>query len=242
MSLRRDVHAAFDQLAPSMGGLSDRVVQTVLAEGASRRRKEKMLIRMRAPLSLVAVFLLIALVAAVFIGGRLVQDWNALHRSTPAGSNSSELARLEAIPLRLPILKAGDTCPVNPGVNSQSYDYGSGPIYLNGQLLPEIRTARCAFYDLTYFSAPDLTGLVLVRGRDLKGGPISFVTGPASEASPLTGELILDAGHPPSRDAATRFGIWHVRHWIDAGWSGCWGFQMDGRNFSQTITGYVRPF
>ena len=55
MSLRRDVHSAFDQITPSMGGLPERVVQTVLSEGATRRRREKMLFRFRAPLSLVAV-------------------------------------------------------------------------------------------------------------------------------------------------------------------------------------------
>src|SRR5437868_14322112 len=73
-----------------MAGLSERVVQTVLDEGATRRRREKMLFRIRAPLSLVAAFLLIALVAAVFIGGRLIQDWNALHNGSPAGQRSEE--------------------------------------------------------------------------------------------------------------------------------------------------------
>src|SRR5207248_9652894 len=88
VSLRRDVHSAFDQITPSMGGLPERVVQTVLSEGATRRRREKMLFRIRAPLSLVAVFLLIALVAAVFIGGRLIEDWNAVHNGSPAGQST----------------------------------------------------------------------------------------------------------------------------------------------------------
>ena len=57
---------------------------------------------LRAPMPLVAVLVLIAVVAAVFVGGRLIQDWSSLHNGTPAGQHgSATLAQLEGIPLNL---------------------------------------------------------------------------------------------------------------------------------------------
>lgn len=103
MSLRSEIRAAIDEVAPPMGGLPERVVDTVLAEGPARRRRDRMLFRMRAPLSLIAAIVAIALVAAVLVGGRLIQDWNAAHKPLPAGqTNTPTLAQLEAVPLNSP--------------------------------------------------------------------------------------------------------------------------------------------
>ncbi|HEY8801836.1 MAG TPA: hypothetical protein VIN00_02065, partial [Candidatus Dormibacteraeota bacterium] len=77
MSLRRDMHSAFDEIAPSTAGISERVVQTVLVENSSRQKRERMMFRLRGPMSLVAVFVLIAMVVGVLIAGRMIQDWNA---------------------------------------------------------------------------------------------------------------------------------------------------------------------
>ncbi len=95
MSLRRDVHLAFDEVVPSTAGISERVVQTVLGEGATRRKTEGMIVRLRAPLSLVATLVLVAMVVGIFVAGRLVQDWNAFHNGAPAGkAHQPTLAQL----------------------------------------------------------------------------------------------------------------------------------------------------
>ena len=85
MSLRRDMHSAFDEIAPSMAGLPERVVQTVLVESSGRQRRERLMFRLRGPMSLVAVFVVIAMVVGVLIAGRVIQDWNAHHNAAPAG-------------------------------------------------------------------------------------------------------------------------------------------------------------
>lgn len=249
MSLRRDVHAAFDQIAPLKLGMSERVLETVLRD-RPRQRSRRVLLHMRTPLALVATILLIAVVAALFVVGGLVRDQNELH--SPAAPRT--LAELEATPLILPVVKPGDVCPENPGVNSLGYDYGSGPIYVNGKLIPELKFVQQsgvggALYDLTYYSGPGLKGPVLVRGRDLvRDLPIQFIapsgSGLPSETPPwpVEDQLVIDAGHPAARTPTTGYGLWHVRHVIDQGWSGCWGLQIDGSNFSEKITGFIQPY
>ena len=139
MTLRTEMREALDEVVPAVPprGLSERVLRTAMADGARRDRKERRMLRLRAPLSLVAAVVLIALVAGVLVGGRLIRDWNGLHNVSPAGQRT--LAQLEAVPLNLPILEAGEPCPDKPGANALGYDYGSGPIYVNGKLIPEIK-------------------------------------------------------------------------------------------------------
>jgi len=250
VSLRSNVHSAFDDITPSTLGMPERVVQTVLRERPMRQASGRFMFRIRAPLSLVATFVLIALVAAVFIGGGAVRDWKAKHGASPSGEvTQPTLAELEAIPLNLPRLTAGDPCPDNPGVNSLGHDYGNGPVYFNGRLVPVIVSSWGYFYDLIYYSAPNLTGLVLVRGRDLRsersilfldqygGGAVVDTVG----LEALHGELVLNVGHPPLRDATTGYGIWYIRLGVPKGWTGCWGMQIENLDFRETITGYSQP-
>lgn len=253
MTLRSEMHAALDDVVPSATpqGLSDRVLRTAVADGHRRHRKERWSYRMRAPLSLVGAFLLVAVVAGILVGGNLIRG-SRIHTANPASQRT--LAELEALPLSLPIVKAGDACPDNPGANPLGYDYGGGPVYVNGKLIPEVKFEQQdgtggGLYHLTYYSRPDLKGLFLVRGQDLvKGRAIMFIApqGPGFPADtppwPLKDELVLDAAHPPIRDATTGYGIWHVGEVINAGWSGCWGLQIDGSNFEQRITGYIQPY
>lgn len=208
------------------------------------------MLRLRVPLSLVAVFVLVALVVGVLIGGRLMQDWNAFHNSAPAGGVSqSELAALEAKPLNLPTLKAGDSCPSTPG-NTAGFDFGTGPVYVNGG--PESQTPWGYYFDVSWITAPDLTGPVLVRGGDLmsnrKGVFVgTYSAGPVVGSDTRTGsqvtqraELLLDAGHPPSRRSGG-YGFFPVRQGVSSGWVGCFGFQIDGPDFTETITGFMAP-
>lgn len=250
MSLRTQMHSAFDEIAPPTFGLPERVVQTVLAENVSRRRRERMMLRLRVPLSLVAVFVLVALVVGVLIGGRLMQDWNSLRNSAPAGGTSqSALAQLEAKPLTLPVLKAGDACPASPG-NTLGFDFGAGPVYALGG--PESLSPWGYYFDVTWITAPDLTGPVLIRGRDLMSNRnVVFVGGYTAGAvvgtdtqsgSKITqrGEILLDAAHPHSR-GSNGYGEFQVRQGLAAGWVGCVGFQIDGPDFTETITAFAAP-
>lgn len=253
MSLRREVHSAFDVIAPPLGGLPERVVQTVLAEQKARRRKERMLLRLRAPISLVAVFLLVALVAAVFIGGRLIQDWNAFHKPVnSAPTYQDQVASLEARPLTLPILAAGDSCPnTNTPITT---DIGAGPQNLgtNSPVTVDVGAESGdgwgSYWNLTYYTAANLKGPVLIRGRDLRDPSRKLVavgdyaTGPVVGSDPQQdvrvqhAELVLDAGNPPSR-RSNYDGVWKVRQGLPSAWSGCVGFQIDSADFTEIITG-----
>ena len=252
MTLRTELRETLDGVVPSAPpqGLSERMLRTAVGRD-HRRGTMRWTYQLRAPLALVAAFVLIALVGGVLVGGRLMRDWNGL-RNAPAATRT--LAQLQEVPVTLPIVQPGGVCPENPGVNPLGYDYGSGPVYVSGKLIPEIKFveqsgAAGGLYDLTYYSTPELKGTILVRGRDLvKGRPIQFIapTGSGFPSDtppwPLNGELVLDAAHPPSRSASTGYGIWHVRQLIDQDWSGCWGLQIDGSSFSEKITGFIRPY
>lgn len=208
------------------------------------------MLRLRVPLSLVAVFVLVALAVGALIGGRLMQDWNAFHKSAPAGGVSqSALAQLEARPLTLPTLKAGDSCPISPG-NSVGFDFGTGPVYIDGG--PEALSPWGYYFDVTWFTARDLTGPVLVRARDLMSNRTAVFAGTNSAGAvvgtdTLAGstvtqraELLLDAGHPHSR-LTNGYGVFAVRQGISLGWVGCAGFQIDGPDFTETITAFAAP-
>ena len=250
MSLRTQIHSAFDEVAPSTDGMPERVVQTVLAENPSRKRRERLMLRLRVPVALVAVFVLVALVVGVLVGGRLMQGWNAFRTVAPAGGISqSALAELEAKPLNLPTLKAGDTCPISP-TNNVGFEYGTGPLYGSGG--PESITQWGYYFDVTYFTDPNLSGPVLVRGRDLMSNRIVVFVG-TNSAGTVVGtdtqagskitqraELLLDAGHPHSR-GTKGYGVFPVRQGLSSGWAGCFGLQFDGPDFTQTFTGFAAP-
>jgi hypothetical protein len=246
MSLRRDIHSAFETITPPLGGMPERVVQTVLAQNKGRRRKETIVFGLRVPLAIAATFLLVALVAAALV------TWNAVHNNTvPGGHVLTGLQQLEARPLNLPTLKPTDVCPSNPGVNSLHYDYGSGPVYADGG--SETSTQWGNYWDVLYFTAPTLTGPVLIRGRDLMSADRKLVfvgahsAGPAIGNDPVPGtgvqhtELVVDASHPETRTGGGVYGTWHVRQGMSRGWTGCFGFQFDGPTFSETITGFAAP-
>jgi hypothetical protein len=240
VSLRRDVHSAFDQITPSTGGLSERVVQTVLAEGATRRRKERMLFRVRAPLSLVALFLVIALVAAVLVLGRLAQQPTPAHNPPPASPQAvidqAELARLEAIPLSLPVMQANDPCIETPMVNGRQ---STGHAAFQGASVPRTDTWGITYHVYIYVSG-QVTGLVLVRSRDLKtqqpglwGGDYAYGPVPDTERPLFHTEVLINMGSQ-ARDGEERVSASSA---FKAGHSDCFGVQVDGRGFSEYMIG-----
>ncbi len=246
MSLRRDVHSAFDVIAPPLGGMPERVVQTVLAERNARRRKETMLVRLRAPLSLVAVFLFIALVAAVLIGGRVIRDWNAFPKPVPAAPTHATLAQLEARPLQLPHVAAGAACPDGP--QSSAGVYGSGPFYGDTSLTQgSVTTSQRLYWNLTAETARNVTGLMLVRALDVKTGQ-AYVFGGPYAAGPVVGtdtvnghtidlhsEMVLDTSRAPTTTVYNHKTAWPFLLGVPLGNSGCYGWQIDGDRFTETF-------
>jgi len=170
------------------------------------------------------------------------------------GETASALAKLEAKPLHFPVVQPDGRCPVTPSSNIKgdppaaafSAD-GQGPVYVIGGTLRN--TAFGVYFDLTYFTEPQLTGLVLVRIRDLKNDrPVVFVGPYAAGAVVGTdtidgkvvqqhAELVLDAGHHDRTASGTsKWGIWPVRLGVaDFGRSHCGGFQFDGAGFSEVV-------
>lgn len=243
MSLRREVHSAFDEVAPSTFGMPERVVKTVLDEGSSRRGREKLIYRMRAPLSLVAVFVLIALIVGVFIGGRLMQEWNAFHKSSPAGSSyESQVAQLEAMPLRIPALKSHADC--KPGPYNSVGSYGSGPVYGDGGATSTSDLFWGVYYHNDVYAETNISGPILIRARDLLiDQPVIFVgqyaAGPVVGSDTIDGqtyeqhtELVVDTGHTSKTTASHKFN-WLFMAGVPNRWSGSTGWQIDGIGFSE---------
>src|SRR5438132_9310745 len=113
MSLRADFHRAFDEVAPSTRGLSQRVVQTTLAEAPERGRKQRWMFRMRAPMSMVAALLLIAMAAGALVGVSLLRDWRHWSTANPPQVNQTMLNSLEPRLLQFPAVAIGAQCPTS---------------------------------------------------------------------------------------------------------------------------------
>lgn len=260
MSLRAEIHFAFDQIAPSTRGLEDRVVSTMLREGPRRHRDSRWYLRLRGPLSLVAVLLLIAMVSGILVGGRLVQEWNVLHRAAPAvHSEQDPLAGLEARQLNLPMLKPGDRCPEStsyPGYHAPVAPFSVGGLYGTGPAYISPGSSTSTDWGIYWFMAAvtdgKLKGLVLVRGRDLRTNHrVIFVgtnvsganaSGPTVGTDTLVGnevaqqlELVFDATRPNPGYMGPGTFTWPFTAGLPNGESGCIGWQIDGPGFSQTI-------
>jgi len=240
VSLRNDIHTAFDEVAPSTFGLPERVVRTVVSELRVRRRNDRWFVRLHAPLSLVAVLMLLAMAVGVLLGGRVMQDWKAFTRPAPA--SPSEREQLEARPILLHALNPTDPCPETPlngpyGGLFPSGLYGSGPVYLAGGR--SVSDPWGTYWYLAAVSDPTITGLIVVRGRDLRTGqPVVFVgnwsSGPVLGTDAIDGklvqqhvELLLDRRHPPQNTIQTGTVTWGFTAGLAAGASGCTGWQID---------------
>jgi hypothetical protein len=256
VSLRTDIHSAFDEVAPSTLGMTERVMESVRVN-PDRGRRQRWVVSFRGPASLVAVFLLVALVAVALVGGRVLLDWNAfIHPQAPAGRHDSLVTQLEARHYQLPVLKAGASCPDGPEANNL---YGAGPVYgapgwpqptTASELAGNFSTSWGIYFYNTFITVAGLNGPVLVRGRDLRTNrPIIFVgnyaTGRVVGADTVDGRLVnqhaylvLDMSHPPSGTSASQQVEWPVIFGIDKGWSDCVGLQFDGPGFTETWVVY----
>lgn len=243
MSLRREIHQAYDGLSPTTFGMPERVVQTVLND-ASRRRKGRLMIRMRAPVSLVAVFVVIAVIAAVLIGGRVLNDWNVFRNGSPAGqAPQTQLQQLEARPLHIPTPKSLAQCQSGPF--NATGDLGSGPVFGVGGGIS--RSSWGLYYHNYAYADTDITGPILVRARDVfKNQPVVFVgryaSGAIAGSDTVDGavqaqqtEAVFDTSSAVKSGPPSHRYEWDFTAGVPNNWSGSTGWQIDGLSFSETF-------
>jgi hypothetical protein len=241
VSLRTQIHSAFDEVAPPTFGLPERVVETVLAEGPNRRRKRLML-RLKVPLSLVAVFVAVALVIGVLIGGRLMQDWNSLRKSAPAGGGQTQLAQLESRTLVLPTPASQFDCKSGP--YNAAGSYGKGPVYGDGGGTSS--TSWGVYFHNLAYAETDITGPILVRAVDLfTHEPVVFVgqyaAGPVVGRDTVDGvaveqhmEIVFDTSQAAKGPTTHKF-FWPFIAGVPKTWSQSTGWQIDGVGFSEVF-------
>jgi hypothetical protein len=264
VSLRAEIHAAFDEIAPSMHGLPERVVQAALTEAPGRRAKARWVFRMRPSVALVAALVLIALVVGTLIGGTLLRDWRNWSNAHPPQINQNELKRLESETLQLPVVLPGDSCPTSPltnvsGHGGESFMFGKGPVYSSPLGFNATTT------DLDTWGSFDLmvdttktSGLVLIRAKDLQTkDAVVFVRFPYSAASaagngiPTGGKLgtevilgeseqvyaeeVLDTSRPYPGTKKGEWPIFKSFMGYPKTATGCIGFQIDGDHFTEVV-------
>ncbi|HXC75491.1 MAG TPA: hypothetical protein VNU19_00410 [Candidatus Acidoferrum sp.] len=170
---------------------------------------------------------------------------------TMSPADAAELAKLEARPLRQPLLRSGQACykdTLDPSTNL----WGGGPVYLMGG--PGKATSWGDFFDVSGITKPGLTGPVLMRARDIKAPnhPVVYVgpyaTGLVYATDPSLGkvyvDLVLDVAHPTGatyRINGTNYDLWQWRQGIAKGWTGCISFQVDGPSFTEVVPVNVTP-
>jgi hypothetical protein len=247
--LRTDVHAAFDAIAPTTGGMAERITETARRDHAAHHRR-KFMFQMRAPVSLVAILMVIVLVIGALVGGRLVQEWNALNPKPSASDRDfqTQLAGLEARPLRLPVLKSAADCRLGPF--DADGGFGSGP--LSAYPGTAVATNWGFYYHNVFYTDTAISGPILVRVRDLyTGGTIVFIgpgaSGPTVGTDVVDGqtvrqhtELVLDPAHvsttiaePWNPPAHNHRYVWTFIGGAPDTWSGSTGWQIDGNGFSE---------
>ncbi len=153
-------------------------------------------------------------------------------------------------PLNLPALSLGGACPATqgkvqalptPAYPSSVYVLGSGPVYLQainsdaaGLVNPD-GTARALSQNGIYgikgpwISKPDYPGPILIRGRQLDGpNKIGFEYGQSRQPQE---EMRLD----DANNNGTTYGWSFWPSGISFPSLGCYGLQIDGLNFTDTI-------
>jgi hypothetical protein len=225
-----------------------RQLETKLTVGPSRRKSFAL-----GPLAATLALLIVA----GFVGWRVLYLRGLLNTGPAAPTiEQIELAQLEARPLHLPALQPTGECPVGPltniGAGGGIPAYGSGPVYGVGG--SSIATAWGTYFDVTGYTDLHLTGLILMRGRDLKTGqPLVYVgqyaTGPVFGTDTIDGKKVqqrLEAvwilGHAtPAPTGTSQWRVWKVRQGLAKGESGCTGFQFDGLEFSEVFVSHHTP-
>lgn len=249
MSLRTDVHATFEAIAPSTGGMAERIVETVRREARTHKGTNRMSLRVRVPLALVAAFLLVALVVAVFVGVRVFHS--SILTPAPAGQQTlTAVEQLEARSFRMPSFTTAKDCV--PGPYTAAGDWGGGPLYGYGGSATTSHWGE--YFYLVLYTDKSIGGPILVRIRDITGKTAAmvgaFAGGAAIGTDVVDGtsvtqftELVIDEGHTTAGGSRAGWPVDHHRFVWDfmAGQSTSSSlthvlvWQIDGTGFSETF-------
>ena len=263
MSLRTDIHAALDELAPVSAGAEQRLIAAPPRHSDHRARPTRWRSYVKTPLALVAVFVLIALIAGMLVGGRLLRDWEAQSQTIPGGHvNQQDVRPLEGRTLTLPLVSASDPCAGGPWDATTGW-WGRGPVYLyslfgSGYSVPQ--RGAWGNYFLFHVKTPaGMKGPLLIRARDLVSGQAlvfvgRYAYGPAVGADVVAGtpvqqhsELAIqtDASPPPANHGYVDWGFTVGVHVDQAAPTPlglvppisftCTGWQFDAAGFSNTV-------
>jgi hypothetical protein len=205
---------------------------------------------------MVAGVVVVVVMAALVVGGRVFRDLSTTGQVTV---NRSELHKLEARPLVLPVVQPGAECPVGPVTNIAAAHggsplmYGNGPVYAtSGQ---RGGTSWGTWMGVMYVIDPSTTGQVLIRARDLQTGEaivfdsfkfsvsgtwVAIPAGTAHGSDSLLGgtlpvhkypELVIDPSVPSGLPHT--WPAWGALVGYSNQASGCIGFQVDGPDFTE---------
>ncbi|MGH9054563.1 MAG: hypothetical protein ACRDYY_01640 [Acidimicrobiales bacterium] len=151
-------------------------------------------------------------------------------------------------PLQLPRVAPGASCPVTPGSNStdqyvsgQQYG-GAGPVWMvlgdqgdpsrGTSVLGNPETPGWLAAENVWLVAPGYQGPFTVRGAGLDGrGTVGF------GGTPTTSAFVEPPAPDPNSSDGWRFPPGTI--WVTN--PGCYGFQIDGTSFSQTVVIDMQP-
>ncbi len=193
--------------------------------------------RVRAPLTFAAAFMVVALVVAVFVGGRLVEEWRSFNGPAPAaGAQHATLAELEARPIELPRVAVTAACPAGP-VDSAG-NFGAGPFHGVPQG-SRAGTSWGSYWTLAAKVDPGQSGLLLVRAIDIKTGQRfvfvgRYAAGAVVGSDQLSGTTVQQRAEMVLDESAGQRS-WQFTVGVPAGDSGCYGWQVDGDGFTETF-------
>jgi len=277
MTLRADINSAYDEIAPAAPELQAEIRRLVASESKSvlpsRGRRLRWVPTFRGSMALVAALLVAIIVATLLVGGRVWHDWGLFNtRPAPAGqSYAVQLAALEARPLQMPLVAPGATCPAVQTISASEADSLPEPIHslaYAGYVFSSVGPAHASVIpgsggDLTDWGGygnimwviePQVTGLVLIRGRDAANHDLALAYVGKYAAGAVIGtdsgvhggppavqrsEVVFDASHHPATFAKGNWGVYNVRVGIPNTMSPCHVFQVDGEGFSEVF--YTQP-
>jgi hypothetical protein len=201
----------------------ERELELLIREARRRQRRRR----------LVAALLIAAAAAGAYLTTRGIGS---------AVQSRSLLSR----PLHLPSLQPGQPCPTSSGytVNNSYFAgkaLGDGPVRV---LLDDTGDVLRGRVDITagskqswhalqtlWFAKPGYRGPFVIRAANLgAGGPIEVQPG-SSGLTPGSGPLAVAAG--PTINTGDGYRTVPGSTWVTS--PGCYGWQIDGRGFSETI-------
>lgn len=228
MSLRTEVHAAFDVISPLAGGMAERVVETAQREARTRQRRRRFMLRLRAPIALVAVIVLIAIVAIAVVGSRLITGFGGEHSVSPPHLPS--LTELEHRTWQHKQLTADQNC-VNEAF--------AGPVWAYPDDNPP-DTAWGIYSNGHFVLAKGVKGLLLVRVRDARSGAGAVFVSANADGDVVGTDTVDGVAVSQHREAVfdtagsgyTLDGvgnkIFKITMGMKHGFSGCFQWQVDG--------------